>query len=79
MGTTDLACRLEVRSVYGEWKIYPFGPVAEGFARIAGTKTLTGGALREIERLGYRLEVVNGLLIDTDALLARTMGRREAA
>ena len=42
---------------YGIEVIYPHCKAAELFARIAGTKTLTAHALRDIAALGYTIEV----------------------
>ncbi len=44
---------IEVKSVYGVMKIYPVCEKAKLFAEIAGSKTLTLGTVRKIERLGY--------------------------
>lgn len=65
-----LAVKLELRSVYGAWKVYPFCDNAKGFAAIAGTTTLTGHVLNQIKRMGYSLQVLNGACVDTDAILA---------
>ena len=46
---------IEIRSVYGEAKAYPVCERAHRFTRIAGTKTLTGPTLREIERMGFEI------------------------
>lgn len=43
---------IRVTSQYGNLRAFPVGPMAEGFARIAGTKTLSINALREIIDLG---------------------------
>jgi hypothetical protein len=58
--TTLPVCMIELRSVYGEWKVYPIGYEAKQFAEIAGTTTLTPRVLRSIERLGYRLMIESG-------------------
>lgn len=42
---------------YGIQTVYPACPAAELFARIAGTKTLTRNAMRDIAALGYAIEV----------------------
>jgi hypothetical protein len=44
---------VEVRSVYGQTKVYPICEQAKLFARIAGTTTLTGETLGYITLLGY--------------------------
>ena len=48
---------VRVKSNYGIETVYPACPAAELFARIAGTKTLTSHALRDIQALGYQIEV----------------------
>ena len=42
---------------YGIEVIYPHDEAAQIFARIAGKKTLTAHALRDITALGYEIEV----------------------
>ena len=42
---------------YGIEVIYPHCQAAQVFARIAGKKTLTSHALRDIAALGYTIEV----------------------
>lgn len=46
---------IEVRSIYGVTKAYPVCDRAKLFADLAGTKTLTGAALRTIERMGFEI------------------------
>ena len=46
---------VETRTVYGVTTHYPACPAAEVFARLAGTKTLTANALRDIKALGYEI------------------------
>ena len=48
---------VRIRSVYGIETVYPACPAAELFAKIAGTKTLTRHALRDIAALGYQINV----------------------
>lgn len=48
---------IKCRSVYGIETIYPACDASKIFARIAGTKTLTAHALRDIQALGYQIEV----------------------
>lgn len=48
---------VEVKNVYGIETVYPACKAAELFARLAGTKTLTRHALRDIAALGYQVEV----------------------
>ncbi len=45
--------QIVIKSVYGETKVYPACPISESFARIAGTKTLTPQAMREIFNMGF--------------------------
>lgn len=48
---------VEIKNVYGIETVYPACDKAELFARLAGTKTLTRHALRDIAALGYQIEV----------------------
>jgi hypothetical protein len=48
---------IKARSIYGETKFYPANHVAELFAMIAGTKTLTSETLRYMKALGVELEL----------------------
>lgn len=48
---------INVRDVYGTRKAYPFGPSAERFAAIAGTKTLTQRTLQNVLALGFDVRV----------------------
>jgi hypothetical protein len=50
--------QVEIKEVYGETKVYPVCSDAKVFIRIAGTKTLTKAVLREIQELGYDIELV---------------------
>jgi hypothetical protein len=50
--------QVEIKEVYGETKVYPVCSDAKVFSRIAGTKTLTKAVLREIQELGYDIELV---------------------
>ncbi|MEY9235381.1 hypothetical protein ABIF78_007704 [Bradyrhizobium japonicum] len=50
-------CLFELRDQYGATVVRPVGIVAETFAEIAGTKTLTPHALRNIRKLGYRIVI----------------------
>lgn len=43
---------VRVASQYGNLRLQPMGPMAEAFARIAGTKTLSINVLKEIIDLG---------------------------
>ena len=44
---------VEIKSVYGNETIYPVCEQAKFFARLAGTKTLTRGAINLIKAQGY--------------------------
>jgi len=48
---------VEIKDVYGSRVVYPACEAAKAFARIAGTKTLTPATLREIESLGFGIDV----------------------
>ena len=50
--------QIEMKEVYGETKVYPVCEKAKIFAAIAGTKTLTSETLKNVERLGYKLELI---------------------
>ncbi len=50
---------IEIRNVYGENKAYPMNREAQGFAKIAGTKTLTRYALRHILEMGLTIVEVD--------------------
>lgn len=43
---------VETRSVYGNTLIYPANDAAKAVTRIAGTKTLTPAALKELRNIG---------------------------
>ena len=49
---------VKIKIVYGGTKIYPANDVAEQFAEIAGTKTLTPAILGRAERLGFKTAFV---------------------
>ena len=46
---------VEVKSVYGQLKVYPVCSGAKLFAEIAGSKTLTHATLSKVEALGYEI------------------------
>lgn len=48
---------IERRDQYGTTAFHPVCETAQAFARIAKTKTLTPATLREIESLGYQIEI----------------------
>ena len=49
---------VEIRSVYGEDKIYPVNNQAQILAGIAGTTTLTTRVLRLAVGMGFKVETV---------------------
>jgi hypothetical protein len=51
--------QIEIRSQYGNTLAYPLCQAAMLFARIAGTKTLSSQALKDIQALGYSIVCVN--------------------
>jgi hypothetical protein len=53
-------CSVEIKDQFGNTTICPIGIVAETFASIAGTKTLTASTLRDIRKLGYRIVIESG-------------------
>lgn len=65
---------VEIKDVYGSRVVYPACESAKAFARIAGTKTLTPAALREIEALGFGIEVKSAGL-DSIGLSVRSLAR----
>ncbi len=46
--------QVEIKSIYGQEKIYPLCLAGETFAQIAGTKTLTTETIALAKRLGYQ-------------------------
>lgn len=65
---------VEIKDVYGSRVVYPACEAAKAFARIAGTKTLTPAALREIEALGFGIDVKSAGL-DSIGLSVRSLAR----
>lgn len=53
-----------IKEVYGRTTVYPLCAKARLFAKIAGTKTLTIATLKDIQRLGYDVDVIglNGII-----------------
>ena len=51
----DNTVMVEVKSVYGQTKVYPVNQAAVLFAEIAGTKTLSHAVLCRAERLGFAI------------------------
>ena len=66
--------KVEIKDVYGSRVVYPACEAAKAFARIAGTKTLTPATLREIESLGYAIEV-NPQGLESFGLSVRSFAR----
>lgn len=58
---------ITIREVFGVPKAYPVCEQAELFARIAGTETLTSKTLALIAKLGYEVELVNTLSLESVA------------
>jgi len=48
---------VEIKNVFGNETIYPIDEKAKTFARLAGTKTLTRDAIKNIKDLGYTINV----------------------
>jgi len=48
---------VQIKTNYGSEAIYPICKMAEGFAAIAGTKTLTRQTLRMIKNMGFEIEI----------------------
>lgn len=64
--TAPTKIQIELRSVYGEEKAYPACATAEGFAAIAGTKTMTRHTLACVLGMGFTIEVVcRGVVVAT--------------
>ena len=53
---------IQIKSVYGELKVYPVCDDAKLFAAIAGTKTLTHATLCLVERLGFTIETTSNAI-----------------
>lgn len=51
-------CELLIKSVYGRPVLYPANDVAQRFAAMLGTKTLTRRACEAIEGLGFSVEAL---------------------
>lgn len=52
-----LRITVQIRNVYGVETVYPACQRSMLLAQLAGTKTLTPGALRLIQALGYDIQV----------------------
>jgi hypothetical protein len=46
---------VKVKDVYGQATVYPVCVLAEEFAKLAGTKTLTRAALNSIRAIGFKV------------------------
>ena len=55
---------VKIKEVYGERKVYPVCVLAQEFARIAGTKTLTDSTIKSIRALGF------GIIVEREELTA---------
>ena len=55
---------IKAKSVYGETRFYPANAVAQGFADIAGTKTLTPETLSVMKRMGVTLKLDADLTLE---------------
>jgi hypothetical protein len=54
-----MTIQIEIRSQYGNTLAYPVCTGAKLFARIAGTKTLSSQALKDIQTLGFDIVCMN--------------------
>jgi hypothetical protein len=60
---------VQIKNVYGEEKIYPVCEKAQAFAAIAGTRTLTHQTIRQVKKLGYRIQVSHGAALLAECAL----------
>lgn len=51
--------QISIKNVYGRSVAYPENDVAQGFAQIAGTKTLTATVLRTAFDMGCTVDVLD--------------------
>ena len=49
---------VRIKAVYGNESIYPVCPLALGFAKLLGQKTLTRKDIKMIQEMGFKVEVV---------------------
>ncbi len=54
---TTMQITVQIKSVYGEDKVYPVCEKAKLFASIARTTTLTTATIERIKELGYTLKL----------------------
>jgi hypothetical protein len=54
---SDLSITVQIKSVYGDERIYPICEKAKAFASLTGCKTLTRVAIGHIKALGYVVNV----------------------
>ncbi len=54
----SMIIQVEIKTVYGEERIYPACAKASVFAKLVGQKTLTRRDINNIKELGYTIEVV---------------------
>jgi hypothetical protein len=47
-----------IKNVYGKETVYPHCEIAQGFAKIAGSKTLTENTLVQITLMGYDIQML---------------------
>jgi hypothetical protein len=59
IGVNMKTITIEIRSQYGNTVAYPACQAAKLFARIAGTKTLSSQALKDIQALGFDITCFN--------------------
>lgn len=52
-----MTIKVSIQNNYGQQTVYPVCDRAKAFARIAGTRTLTTGAIANIKALGYEIEL----------------------
>lgn len=50
---------VQIKNVYGAWKVYPANAAAHAFAQIAGTKTLTYTTLCAVLFLGIQITEID--------------------
>lgn len=60
--TTTKEIHVSQKHVYGKLMIYPVCEQAKLFARIANSTTLTSATLTLINKLGYKITVIPGVL-----------------